>query len=228
MNIIQAIESPDFFRPLFRDLETWQNWFVCLKALFGLEMNATERGVFSRFTARTDRPSNQFREAFLIIGRRGGKSFISALISVYLACFRQWDLGLEKGYIMAIAADKQQASIVLDYVRQILRLPAFQSMVVADRNEEIELSNRMVVAVHACSYRSLRGFTIPAAIMDELSFMRYEGANPSKEILTALRPSLGGVEGSLLLGISTGYSKRGTLYQAFKEKYGKDDPHCLV
>ena len=230
MDIIQAIHEERIFKPLvnFENLETWENWFICLKALFALPMTHEEYEIYRKFTARTDRPSKQFKQGFLIVGRRGGKSFISALLAVFLACFKKWNLRLERGHIMIIATDKAQAGVVLDYVKQILQLPVFRSMVVAERAEEIELKNRMTISVHTCSFRSLRGYSIPVCILDELAFWRYEGANPSKEILTALKPSLGGIDGSLLLGISTGYAKRGVLWQAFKEIYGKNDPDCLV
>src|SRR5215813_7126993 len=36
-------------------------------------------------------PTTPFREAYLICGRRAGKSFVLALIAVFLACFRGYD-----------------------------------------------------------------------------------------------------------------------------------------
>jgi len=228
MNIIQAIKDPNIFRLLFPELRTWRNWIVCLKTIFGLPMSKAELKIYRKFTGRRLQSLTQFNEVFLIIGRRGGKSFISALVLVFLAIFRQWNLGLEKGYIMCIATDRKQASVVLNYVKRILQLPAFRSMVVAERTEEIELSNNITIAVHTCSYRALRGYSICAVVLDELAFWRHEGSNPSKEILTALRPSLGNVEGSLLLAISTGYSQVGPLYEVFRDKYGKDNSECLV
>ena len=44
----------------------------------------------SSFNATPDahrRPANGFKETYLIIGRRGGKSFISALVTCFIACF---------------------------------------------------------------------------------------------------------------------------------------------
>jgi hypothetical protein len=228
VNIIEACTSPKVFKPLFRDLRTWENWFVCLKAIFGLEMDRKERRIYNKFTGRTDRPSKQFPESFLIVGRRGGKSFISALTAVWLATFREWNLGLEKGYIVVIANDRRQSGVVFNYIKEILRLPIFRSMVVNETKEEIELSNKMTISVFTCSYRSLRGYQICAVVCDEISFWHHEGSNPSREILTALRPSLGNLEGSLLLAISTGYSQTGPLWEAFRDKFGQNDSQVLV
>lgn len=166
MNIIQAIKDPNIFRLLFPELRTWRNWIVCLKTIFGLPMSKAELKIYRKFTGRRLQSLTQFNEVFLIIGRRGGKSFISALVLVFLAIFRQWNLGLEKGYIMCIATDRKQASVVLNYVKRILQLPAFRSMVVAERTEEIELSNNITIAVHTCSYRALRGYSICAVVLD--------------------------------------------------------------
>ena len=65
-------------------------------------------------------------EVTLIIGRRGGKSFISAVISIYLAAFKNWkeELGPgETGYIMLLATDKKQAGVVFNYMWEILGIP---------------------------------------------------------------------------------------------------------
>src|SRR5258708_3468758 len=81
--IIDAIENPKLFGslPRFKKLETWACWLVVLKAIFGLAMTADDLVVFQRHTGRTSPPSNGFKETYLVIGRRGGKSFISALVT---------------------------------------------------------------------------------------------------------------------------------------------------
>jgi len=191
-------------------------------------MSKNELITYTKHTGRRKPPRVPFKEVFLIIGRRGGKSFIAALILVFLAVFKEWNLGLEKGYIMCIATDRKQASIVFNYVRKILQLPAFRNLVVNETKEEIELSNDMVIAIHTCSYRSLRGYQICACVCDEISFWRAEGANPAGEILTAIRPSLNGIQGSLLLIISSAYSKAGPLWKAYRDRFGVDNSDILV
>ena len=48
-------------------------------------MTAEDLVVFERHTGRTS-PPQSFKETYLIIGRRGGKSFISALVTCFIAC----------------------------------------------------------------------------------------------------------------------------------------------
>lgn len=232
LTIIQAFEDSKIFASAIKDQKTWTNWKVCLKAIFALSMTRSELKTYKSFTGREKTPKIPFKEAFLIIGRRGGKSFISALVAVYLAMFKDWKEYLgsgERGYIMCIASDRKQASVVFNYIKAILRLPIFKKMVLNETKEEIELNNQVVISVVTCSYKSTRGYTVLAAICDELAFWRAEySANPAKEVLTALRPSLGNIPDSLLLGISTIYAKSGVLYEAFKDKYGQEDADLLV
>ena len=42
MNIVEAIKDDRFFRPVFKDLDTWKAWIVLLKALFAIEMTKEE------------------------------------------------------------------------------------------------------------------------------------------------------------------------------------------
>jgi hypothetical protein len=79
--IIDAIGDPALFATWFRDPRTWRGWFVFLRALFGLAMSADDRVLFRQCTGRDDPPAGGFREAWLVVGRRGGKSLMLALVA---------------------------------------------------------------------------------------------------------------------------------------------------
>jgi len=227
INIIEAIEGVFHGLEELRDLRSWRNWIVCLKAIFGLPLEDKEFRVYKKFTNRSRRPRGPFREFWGIVGRRGGKSFIAALILVFLALFRKWERPRD-GYLVCIAVDRRQAGVILRYVKRILRLPAFKGMVVKEMAEEILLKNGLTIAVFTCSYRSLRGFNVLATVADEIAFWRHEGADPSAEILNAIRPSLGMHPDSLLIAISSAFAKFGPAYETFTKSFGENDPDILV
>ena len=92
MTILDALRDPQLFRPWFRDLETWRAWQAVLAAIFALPMEPADLELFRRHTGRSEPPSAPVREAWLVVGRRGGKSRIAALVAVFLAAFRTYRL----------------------------------------------------------------------------------------------------------------------------------------
>jgi len=227
MNIIDAWHRKDIFRPLFKDLSTWHAWEVFLHGLFGLPIESAEDlALFKDCTGLEGTPGEKIRESYVIAGRRSGKSYTSALIAVFLACFKDWKPYLsagERGWIFIIAVDKAQAGIIKAYVSGIFhRVKCLRGLIANERKEEIELRNGITIGVKTASFRSVRGYTILAAILEELAFYRSEdSANPDKEILAAVRPALATIPDSLLLGISTPYSRNGALWEQFRTYYGK-------
>jgi hypothetical protein len=81
--IISAIEDPNLFGPWFQG-ESWTRWKVFLKVLFGLALTGTDIEIYQKHTQRESLEDSGYKEAWLVVGRRGGKSLISALIAVYL------------------------------------------------------------------------------------------------------------------------------------------------
>ena len=58
------------------------------------------------------------------------------------------------------------------------------------RLEGVDLNNRVTIEVHTASFRTVRGYSICAALLDELAFWpSEESANPDFEIITAIRPA---------------------------------------
>ena len=59
-------------------------------------------------------------------------------------------------------------------------------------------------------------------MLDEVGYWRDEtSTGPDVEILAALRPAMSTVPGALLLGISTPYVRRGVLFDAYRQHYGR-------
>jgi len=229
MNIIEAIEDHRFFRPLFRDLRTWKSWFALLRALFGLPVDdAEEARLFASCTGLTVPACRQAKEAYIIAGRRSGKSFMASIIAVFLATFRNWEPYLspgEKGWIFIMATDREQAKIIKRYISAILNSkPVFRNAVVKDLEWEIELRNNVNIAVKTCNFRSIRGYTVLAAICEEIAFWRDENsANPAQEVMAALRPALATIPESMLIGISTPYSRSGVLWDQYRTNFGSEN-----
>ncbi len=231
-NIITAINDPELFKPLFKDLSTWQAWITLLKALFGLEMDRKEKRLFKACTGRRKPPQRPFRELWAIIGRRGGKSFTSAIVAVFLALFYNYSRFLspgERAVIQILAVDRSQVQVIFKYISAILHSSStFEQYIQNETKETIELTTGVDIEVMTCSFRSIRGRTVVVAICDEIAFWRIEGVNPDKEVLTAIRPAMATIPTSLLLVLSSPYARAGALYEAHKDYYGKDDLDVLV
>jgi hypothetical protein len=233
IDLIEAIADAHLFGPGFTPGAHWRAWRVVIKALFGLRMTPSELEIFQRGTGRTTPPTQPAREAWLVIGRRGGKSRIAALISVYLACFKDYRPILapgERGVVMVLASDREQARVVFGYIEALLdQVPMLKALVVHQTREEIHLRHRVVIRVHTASFRAVRGYTIIGTICDEIAFWRSEdSANPDVEILHALRPAMSTVADPLLLCISSPYARKGALWEAYHRHYGHDGDPVLV
>jgi hypothetical protein len=234
LTLLDAIADPELFKPFFRDHETWATWFAIIAAIFALPMTAEQLRLYRLVTGRQMPPAGVAREIWLVVGRRGGKSRLLALISVWLACFYDYSDYLspgEKGTVQVIASDRRQARTIIRYVKSFLTgIPMLAKMIEGETQESVSLDNNVVIEVHTASFRSVRGFTLVAALLDELAFFQSDdSANPDTEILAAIKPGMATIPNALLLCASSPYAKRGALYQAWKDHYGKEgDPIIVV
>ena len=134
-----------------------------------------------------------------MVGRRGGKSRIAALVAVYLACFRDYRRVLargERGHVMVLAADRRQARVVFRYISGLL-----------DGGPDARRPHRAPdggghppdqQGHGRGSYRELRavrGYTVGAAILDEVAFWprktpRTPTSRSSPRSVPRWRPSL--------------------------------------
>lgn len=226
MNLIQATEDPHLFAPWFKDRATWQAWLAFIAALFALPMTDEQAAIYTKHTGRGERPEEAFTEAWLIIGRRGGKSFVMALIAVYLATFRDYRAHLQPGEratVMVIAADRRQARVIIRYVGAMLNgIQMLKPMVERPTADSFDLSNQVTIEVGTASFRTTRGYTYAAVLCDEIAFWRTDdAAEPDYAILDALRPGMATIPDSVLLCASSPYARRGALWDAFRRYWGK-------
>jgi len=232
-DILAALDDADLFAPHFKG-ESWVAWRAFLKALFGLPLSEPEAVIYRACTARTEPPLAAFTEAALIVGRRGGKSRVLALIAVFLATMRDYEPYLAPGEVATVgilAANRSQARSIFRYVSGLLKaVPLLAPMIKDDSNEAIELTNRVVIEISTASFRTARGYSFAAVLADEVAFWRSEesSANPDTEIMRALRPGLASIPGAMLLLASSPYAKKGELYNAYRRHHGKDAARVLV
>lgn len=115
--------------------------------------------VASACTGLRESPRGPFHEGGLICGHRAGKSFVLALIAVYLG-FKNYADALttgEVGTIMIIAAHRKQARRIMRYVRGLLSVPKLAKLVVRETAEAFDLGNRVTIEIGTASIRKVLG-----------------------------------------------------------------------
>ncbi len=212
---------------------TWDAWRSFLRVVYALPMDEKDLERFLRHTGRSKPPPVPVREAWLIVGRRGGKSRMSALIALFQAIRRDYRKLLapgERATVPVIAADRQQARSTLNYLKGLLAIPAFAPYVGRILKDHVELRTGAEIRVGTASYRTTRGYTTVAIVCEEIAFWLSDesGANPDSEVLAALRPGMATVKGALLLGLSSPYAARGELFRAYQRYTGTDDPSGIA
>jgi hypothetical protein len=143
------------------------------------------RDTLSSFYASTK------RQLVLRVGRRGGKSSSLCRVGVLEALYGDHVIPRgDVGYVAFLSVDRNEAARRIVTIRAILdalRVPYTAS------GDEIRLTQRPIVfAVMTASLTGVVGGTVIAAFCDEVAswYDRDTGANPAREVLEALRPSM--------------------------------------
>jgi phage terminase large subunit-like protein len=231
--ILDAIRDPHLFAPWFKDPDSWAAWRAFLAAAFALPMAPEQLAIYQRCTGRTTPPTEPVSEAWLVCGRRAGKSFVLALTAVYLAAFNDYRRHLapgERATILIIACDRRQARTITRYIRALLTLvPMLARMIEREAAESFDLNNSVTIEVGTASFKSVRGYAVVAALLDELAFWPTDNAaEPDYEILAAIRPGMAQFPNAMLLCASSPYARRGALWDAHRRHYAKDGDPVLV
>jgi hypothetical protein len=218
-----ALADPNYFGTLLSG-ESWAAWRVLLIAICGEALADGEREIFKTLTGREREPLEPVEEFWAIVGRRGGKTRAMSILAAYLACCIDHRTVLapgERGVLPIMAASTAQASQAFSFLSGIFSTsPNLRPLVLRETSDTIELSSGVTIVIRPASFRTIRGMTCVGALADEIAFWRSDdSANPDKEILKALRPSLATTGGPLIC-ISSPHAKRGELFLAFKRHYG--------
>jgi hypothetical protein len=210
--------------------DSFAAWRALLAGFHGLALDHGEAVTFNSLTGRQNVPQSAFDELWLVMGRRGGKTHVSALLAVFEALFRDHRAKLSPGEVatvLVIAADRPQARTAMRYVRGLIEgNPMLAKMLTRETETTLEFSNRAAIEIGTASFRSVRGYTLAAVIADEIAFWHSDGANPDREIIQALRPALATLGGKLL-ALSSPYAKRGALWDAYRRSFA-NDVECRV
>lgn len=234
MTFSEVCQDANLFGRYFKDQSTWRAWLSFAAALFALPMTAEQLAIYKRHTGRQVAPTAPLREGWIICGRRAGKSFVLALIAVFLACFKSYAEYLgpgERATILIIAADRKQARQIYRYVRGLITgAPLLAAMLEGEpRADGLDLNNYVTIEIGTASFRTSRGYTFAAVLADELAFWPTDdSAEPDYAVLDAVRPGMATIPGAVLLCASSPYARRGALWEAYRKHFGTDHPEILV
>ena len=151
------------------------------------------------------------------VGRRGGKS--STLCRVIVAELMYGDHNVTPGDIgvfACISVKKAKARERLHTIKSILSALKVEHV---HRGDEIRIKNRPLAArVYAASFRTAVGMTCVGIVCDEVARWRDEdtGANPAKEVLASVRPSLATMVNSHEFLSSSPWSTLDAHYEAYE------------
>lgn len=207
---------------------------ACLRAIYGLPLRGDALDLYRLCSGRTDAPHDAPSEATIIAGARAGKdSRILAPILVYECAFGGHDQHLHRGeraVIPLVAQDQRATAISRGYVFTYLRRsPILRTLIEDERRDELDLSNRTTIACFPCTKSSLRGWSNPAAGLNEIGFWRLEGsADSDAEVQASIRRGMLSFPRTKLVKISTPYVRSGVLFDDFQRGFGHDDPDLLV
>ena len=144
-----------------------------LRSIEGLPLTREHLELWRLCTGRETYPGRPFPETTVIAGARSGKdSRIAAPLVCFEAAFGGHEKQLHRGeraIIPVVAQDLRATKIAFGYIRDyITGSAALRALVAEVRALEVELGNGITIACFPSTQRSLRGWSIPVGVMDEL------------------------------------------------------------
>jgi hypothetical protein len=102
-------------------------------------------------------------------------------------------------------------------------------MIERETAESFDLNNGVTIEVGSASFRTVRGYTVVAALLDELAFWPTDDASdPDYAVIDAVRPAMATIPNAMLLCASSPYARKGALHDAHRKHFGRDGDPILV
>ena len=166
--------------------------------------------------------SNKTR-CVLRVGRRGGKS--STLCRVAVAELMAGKHEVPTGDVAVFAFISVKKAEARERLSTICQILAALNIPFTRRNDEVRIDGRpMCFRVYSASFRTAVGMTCCGIICDEVSRWRDEetGANPAREVLASVRPSMATIVGAHEFLSSSPWSTLDAHHDAFEMGNTKD------
>jgi hypothetical protein len=103
-----------------------------------------------------------------------------------------------------------------------------QSLVVKETRDGLLIGDSTEIEIITADHRSLRGRAVVCCILDECAFYPTDGSSSSdSQIYEAVKPAMATLPNSMLVAISTSYSRRGLLFTKYRQHFGQDSDDAL-
>lgn len=252
----EAIEEKRLLRPFFYGTEEsgfedglGANQRAILKAMYGIQPDTKlkdkhgwteadylaadlgyaefdELGFIKKILPHTLPPLEEFRECWIIAGRRSGKTTsVAAVIVAYEAALGGHEAYKRSGrpaLCYQVAQDTRMAKSSLRAINTVLESMDFIfagggtknkiTQVVADR---IDLWNEITIASMPPTVKSVRGYDNPVSVLDEIGvwYQDSDSANPDFEIYKAISPGQAQFPMAKIVAISSPWNRAGLLFK---------------
>ena len=216
--IIKGLENKSFFynhkkaRAAILFIETFCRHHEGILAPHHLKLELWQKAFLSvLFGIVDDTDARQFRECFLTMGRKNGKTLLAASIALYCT-FLDGEYG---GRIYFAAPKLEQAALCFDaYYQMILHEPELNAMAQKRRTDIYVKDNNTTAKALAFSAKKSDGLNISLAVADECASWAGDAGLKFYEVI---KSSFGARRQPLLLAMSTsGYINDGIYDELMK------------
>jgi hypothetical protein len=205
---------------------SWSTWRIVARLYDGdaALLTADEQAIARELVGRDHLPPDSPRELFIGAGRRSGKTRFDAAVAVHAAVedHRGVLAPGEWAGVVCTCVDRVQARTWFGYCLGLIEASAMLAAEVTNQtSDSIEFAHRTRLEVFTSNFRSVRGFTLALAIIDEAAYLRDENsASPDVELYRALMPALATLNGRLIVTSSL-HRKAGLMWSKYRAYHGE-------